>query len=120
MINNTIVRSEDVGYETELQTEFTEDLIQVNDQRSFKLFLLKWHYWLDSGTHSLTSSDWEWIQPLIADCRDESVIPDDEHDPAIKLLMPGRILKVSALALRYEVPWGTAYIHMREQKTIDY
>lgn len=111
----------DVTYFTDLQGNFTKDLLNVKSDEDFNSFLSKWNYWLDEETKDLTGKDWEWLRPLIDDCRkDSNVLLEEKHEPTMALLMPERILKISIVATQYEIPWDCAYLRMKEQGAIDY
>ena len=114
------MKPEDVTYMTELARDFSQALMKVDSENSFGDFLLKWKYWLDKETKEYVKHDWEWLKPLIDDCRTEGVIPEDRHEPAIKLIMPKNIVIISIMADRFKVPWGCIYINMKEDVLLDF
>lgn len=108
----------DVHYVTDLEGKFVEDLKKVKDGESFESFLGRWRYWLDDGVKDMKADDWEWMKPLLADCRKDGVEPEEKHEPAMALMMPERILRVSITAHEFKVPWGCAYIRLKEMGQI--
>jgi hypothetical protein len=106
---------------TELDTEFSKDLKKVKTIDDFGEFQKKYYYWLDLETQILNKEDWEWIKPLMRDIRPGSkVIPDSRYDPAINLAMPEKIFRISIIALEFKVPWGCAYLTLKNRNEIDY
>jgi len=114
------MKPEDVGYLTELDKDFIKELKAVHDDASFQSLLDSWNYWLDPDTQKLKGSDWPWISPLLDDTRNDNVIPEDKHEPAIKLVMPERIVKITMAAYKFKVPWGLAYLRLKEAGKITY
>lgn len=112
------VRPEDVHYTTELDTQYAKELQGITSTKDLRAFLKRWEYWLDEDTKKL--NDWDSLKPLIADCRKESVVPEEKHDPAMFLLMPERIFKVSITANHFKAPWGCAYKRMKDMNAIDW
>jgi len=95
------MKPEEVGYLTELDWIYSNELKEVGDSDSFAKFLAKWDYWLDASTRELKGSDWSWLSSLIADCRKKGRIiakryrevllvvhVKEKHEPAMELLMP--------------------------------
>jgi len=110
------MKPEEVGYLTELDWIYSNELKEVGDSDSFAKFLAKWDYWLDASTRELKGSDWSWLSSLIADCRKKGRINvKEKHEPAMELLMPEKIIKVSLIAQEFHVPWGCAYKRMEEE-----
>jgi hypothetical protein len=122
------MKPEEVGYLTELDWIYSNELKEVGDSDSFAKFLAKWDYWLDASTRELKGSDWSWLSSLIADCRKKGRIiakryrevllvvhVKEKHEPAMELLMPEKIIKVSLIAQEFHVPWGCAYKRMEEE-----
>jgi hypothetical protein len=105
----------DISYLTELDKEYAQSLLNVKDAASFQKFLDEWECWLDEESQDLVGSDWRWLEPLIADTRKEGITPEDKHEPAISLVLPKKIFRVTITANHFKVPWGTAYIRMHEQ-----
>jgi len=114
------MKPESIGYTTQLDEIFVEALKQIKNDEDFEIFLNKWNYWLDDASKILHGSDWKWMEPLIAECRKENIVPEDKHIPAMVLLMPERILNVSLVACQFCAPWGCAYIRMKEAGSISY
>ena len=115
------MKPENVGYITELDNDFAHALKQVVGASTFKTFLNEWEYWLDGETKKLEPEDWDWLKPLIDDCRKENIIPmEDRHEPAIALMMPRKLIEVSIIAKQFRVPWGCAYLRMKGEKIINY
>ncbi len=120
MKKTTSIKPEDITYTTDIVPEFVKDLKKVTNPRLFGKFIQKWKYWLDPETLKLTGKDWKWMKPLIADCRNEKIVPEKKHDPASALLMPERIFNVSIVAHHFKAPWGCAYLRMKQMGDIDY
>jgi len=114
------LKPENINYLTELDTAFTKDLMAIQGTELFEKFIKKWKYWLDEETKKLSGKDWKWVNPLIKECRNEKITPEKRHDPASALLMPERIFKISLVAWHFKVPWGCAYIRMKEMGQINY
>lgn len=117
------MKPEEVGYTTDLDRLYGEALQRVLDGELFASFLKEWDHWLDDSSKTLTADDWERIEPLIADCRPDKPFQEsmlETHKTAIVLLMPEKIVKVSMVAGKYHVPWGCAYIRMKEDGIIKY
>lgn len=114
------MKPEEVGYLTELDEEYAEELQKVDTADHFANFLLKWDYWLDEQTKTLEKYDWGWLKPLVDDCRNEKVIPEDRHKPALDILIPEKIMKISIIKNKFGAPWGCAYIRAKEEKLIDF
>jgi len=114
------MKPEDIYYTTELDRDYANDLKSVCDGESLSAFVSRWGYWLDDSAKNLTANDWLTIKPLLADCRTEGVEPEERHMIALDLLMPEKIVKVSMAANHFKVPWGCAYIRMKEEKMIKY
>lgn len=120
------MRPSEITYTTDLDREYAKDLCEIGiipNQAScdrFQEFLYKYEYWLDEKSKSLKGEDFVWLQPLIADCRNDNVVPESKHLPAMALLMPERLLIVSMIKTKFKVPWGCAYIRMREEGKIDF
>ncbi len=116
-----------ISYMSMTDSDFTKDLRDINPisinqatMDQFQGFLDKWDYWLDEETKRLSGIDWAWLAPLVEDCRKESVVPTKKHDPAIALTMPEKLIKVTITAGKFGVPWGCAYIRMKEEGMVDY
>ena len=115
-----------IGYQTELDRDFAKDLYEIEPITSeaacsqFQGFIDKWQYWLDDESKELEGKDWIWLCGLVQDCRKESLSPEEKHLPAMALLMPEKILKVSIIKSKFHVPWGCAYIRMKEEGVIKY
>ena len=105
---------ETVGHHTELDASYAEDLKKVKNNLQFYSHLKRWQYWLDEDTKNLKGTDWQWISPLLEDCRNEMCCPSDLHTPAIKLAMPEKIVYVTMVANEFNIPWGAAYLRLRE------
>lgn len=120
------MKPKEINYQTELDQEFASELYQIGYDTSpatcdqFQGFLDRWEYWLDEESKKLTGKDWIWLFPLIADCRRENTILTKEHDPAMVLTMPDKILRVSMVKLNFHVLWGCAYIRLKEKGAIKY
>ena len=114
------MQQDQIGYTTELDSLYVSALKGVVDEQSFGLFLIEWRYWLDADVKKLKGESWGQIAPLIKDCSTEGVVPEDKHDQAIALLMPEKIFRVSIEAHRFGVPWGCAYLRLKEMKRIKY
>lgn len=114
------MKPEEVGYTTELDRDYAKELRSVCDGASLAEFVSRWGYWLDDSAQKLTAADWPGIAPLLEDCRTEGVEPEERHTIAINLLMPEKIIKISMAANHFGVPWGCAYIRMKEEKMIKY
>lgn len=114
------MKPEDVYYTTDLDLDYVKALKEVCDGESLVLFLAQWGYWLDDCTKALKAEDWETLKPLMDDCRTEGVWPEEKHNVAMALIMPKRIMRVSITADHFKVPWGCAYIRMKEEKVIKY
>ncbi len=117
---------EDIGYMTELDKEYSRDLYEIGLDNSkaacgqFQGFLDKYQYWIDDESKKLSGNDWERMCFLVADCRSEKIVPEDMHKPAMSLMMPEKIFKVSITANRFKVCWGCAYIRLKEEGLIEY
>lgn len=114
------MKPEEVTYTTELDEEYAEGLQEVDSADQFADFLLKWKYWLDEHTKTLEKYDWGWLKPLIDDCRKEKVTLEHKHQPAMALLMPEKVMKISIIKNKFGAPWGCAYIRAKEEKLIDF
>lgn len=114
------MKPEEVGYITPLDKDYAAGLKAVVGPKSFQRFLDKWDYWLDEDTRKLTGKDWASIGLLLEDCRKEDVVPENKHDPAMALVMPEKMMKVTMVAIKFGAPWGCAYIRMKEDGVIDY
>jgi hypothetical protein len=114
------VKPEQINYITELDVDYGKALKEVDSSEAFNVFLTEWDYWLDESTKKLSGADWAHLVPLIEDCRTEGVEPEEKHMPAIELMMPAKIIRVSILAQQYKVPWGCAYIRMKEEGVINW
>ncbi len=114
------MKPEEVGYITELDSEYTAAIKEIHDHASFEAHLKRFEYWLDEDIKKMTGPDWDWLASLVKDCQTQGVEPEDKHSPAISLLMPERIFRVSMEAVRFKVPWGCAYIRLKEEKLIKY
>lgn len=114
------IKPEDIGYTTELDRDYGKALRTVNTPELFGAHIKRWHYWLDQGSKNLTAEDYPRLAPLIKDCQTEGVEPTDRHNEAIALLMPEKIFRISFKAQEYGVPWGCAYIRLKEMKKIKY
>lgn len=115
------MKPEEITYYTELDREFASDLYQIGYDTNletcdqFQGFLDRWEYWLDEESKKLIGKDWTWLSPLVADCRKAGIIPTKKHDPAMALTMPEKIFRVSIIKQKFCVPWGCAYIRMKEE-----
>ena len=98
----------------------TLDKKTSNDIKSGLKKLEENPYRNDLDIKKLKGESWGQIAPLIKDCRTEGVVPEDKHDQAIALLMPEKIFRVSIEAHRFGVPWGCAYLRLKEMKKIQY
>ena len=114
------MKPEDVGYMTELDRDYAKALKEVCDGETLVKFLTQWAYWLDETTKVLKAEDWETLKPLLDDCCTEGVEPEEKHNVAMALIMPERLIRVSMTANHFGVPWGCAYIRMKEEKVIKY
>lgn len=114
------MKPEEVGYITELDENYTNALKEIDSADQFADFLLKWGYWLDEDIKKLEKYDWGWLKPLIDDCQNEKVIPENKHQPAMALLMPEKVMKISLIKHKFGSPWGCAYIRAKEEKLIDF
>jgi hypothetical protein len=114
------MKPEDVYYTTNLDRDYVTALKEVCDGESLVQFLAQWGYWLDDSAKALKSEDWETLKPMMDDCRTEGVWPEEKHSVAMALIMPERIMRVSITADQFKVPWGCAYIRMKEEKVIKY
>lgn len=114
------MKPEDIRYLTELDNDFALALRQIMGISSFKMFLDEWGYWLDDETKKLKPEDWEWLAPLVADCRNERIVPEEKHRPAMALTMPRKLMEVSIRAHQFGVPWGCAYIQMKKAGIISF
>lgn len=114
------MKPEEITYRTELDRLYGQAFKAVQTSSEFESFLKAWDYWLDEVTKKLTGADWERLLPLIADCKTEGVMPEEKHEEAIALLMPAKLIRVSIVAHEVGMPWGCAYIHMKEQGAIDW
>jgi len=114
------MKPEDVGCITELDRDCAKAFKEVCDGETLVQFLAQWGYWLDDSTKGLKAEDWESLKPLIDDCRTEGIWPEKKHNVAMALIMPERIIRVSITADQFKVPWGLAYIRMKEEKVIKY
>ncbi len=112
------INPEDISYLTELDKQYSKELKKIANTKEFKVFLERWEYWLDEDTNKL--KDWNLIKPFVADCRNEKIVPEEKHGPAIALLMPERIFRVSIKAINFKAPWGCAYKRMKDTGVIDY
>lgn len=99
-----------IGYLTELDKNYADELKAVNTSKEFEEFIVKWNDWLDNSTKKLTGKDWN--KNRLDKARRKKVEPFD--DEMCALLMPSKIIKVSIMASQFKVPWGTAYIRMKE------
>ncbi len=115
-----MIKPEDIGHQTDLDREYAIALKNVKNQAEFGAFLQKYDYWLDDVSRSIKSEDWPNIKPLLDDIRKDKIIPEEKHEAVIMLAMPAKIFTVSIYALQFKVPWGTAYIKLRELGKIDY
>ncbi len=93
---------------------------KVVDEESFGRFLIEWRYWLDDGIKKMKGERWAKLAPLIKDCQTEGLESKDKHNQALALLMPEKIFRVSIEAIRFGVPWGCAYLRLKEMKIIKY
>ncbi|MEK0371174.1 MAG: hypothetical protein QQN55_08490 [Nitrosopumilus sp.] len=100
----------EIGYRTELDENYADELKAVNTQGEFEIFIEKWADWLDDSTKNLKN----WDKKRLDKARRKRVEPFDVEMCA--LLMPIKIIKVSMVASRFHVPWGTAYIRMKEKE----
>jgi hypothetical protein len=114
------MRPEEVTYTTDLDRQYVAVVKGINSPEKLEKLLADWGYWLDDEVKELKAEDWPSLKPLIDDCRTEGVWPEKKHDVAIALLMPKRIINVSFIAHYFGVPWGCAYIRMKEEKSINY
>jgi hypothetical protein len=97
---------EDIGYTTELDSDYGMALTAVNSPELFGEHIKAWGYWLDQESKNLTADDYHRIAPLIKDCQTEGIEPADRHNEAIALMMPEKIFRISVEAQRNRVPWG--------------
>lgn len=109
-----------IDYHTELDREYAEDLKKVKTGLDFFGFRKRWLYWLDHEVKGLDWRDWRWVYPLLEECRDEMCCPSEKHRIAMKLAMPEKIIYVSMVANEFKIPWGAAYIRLRERGIISY
>ena len=114
------MKSENIGYLTELDSDFSKDLKKVSNADEFGDFLQRYFYWLDEESKSLNSLCWKRLKPLIEDCRNPKSIPEEKHAEALTLMMPNKIMQISIRAHQFKVPWGAMYLRMKELKLIDY
>lgn len=109
-----------ITYTTELDTIYSQALLAVKTADEFNDFIDHWNYWLDGNCKSLKAKDWDDLKPKIKDCRDNTIIPNDEHNIAMALVLPAKILRVSTIAIQFGVPWGCAYIRAKEEMVINF
>ena len=108
----------DIDAETELATIYAEELKEIKSQETLVSFIERWDYWLDAETKALKFYEWEKVKTRIDSCR-FSVI-ENEDNIIMSFLVPYRLLKVSLVASKFGVPWGCAYLQMKEAKTISF
>jgi hypothetical protein len=109
---------ETVNYEDELDQIYARELKQVSNNLQFYGFLKRWKYWLDPEVRTLSGFDWKWMERLLQQCRELEDCPSDKHKIAMALAMPQRIVYVTAFAQKRSMPWGTAYLHLKNKKVI--
>tara|TARA_Y100000310_G_C20674733_1_gene812338 strand:- start:2225 stop:2566 length:342 start_codon:yes stop_codon:yes gene_type:complete len=113
------VNSSEISYQTELDREYAEELNNITNEEEFRIFLKKWSYWLEDD--DLPPTSWKTIKPIMNECRKPvGITLTARHDTALAVMMPRRLFEVSLRAARFHVPWGTAYIRMKEESIINY
>lgn len=102
-----------IGYLTQLDENYADELKSINTSKEFEKFIVKWNDWLDNSTKKLTGKDFN--KKRLDKARRKKVEPFDGEICA--LLLPSKIITVSIVANQLKVPWGTAYIRMKETGT---
>lgn len=109
------VLTEHIKPTTELDRQYADELLQVKNTDDFGAFLDRWEHWINAETKQLTGEDWQWLAPLVSECREEGREPELRHAPAMVLTMPEKILGVTFLSGKYHVPWGLMFLRLQEQ-----
>lgn len=111
---------ENVSYYDELDKEYAKDLKRVTNNLQFYSFKKRWAYWLNEEAQELSCFDWVWISPLLEECREANCCPTEKHRAAWNLAIPERIMYVSLVAKKWNIPWGATYLRLKERGIISY
>jgi hypothetical protein len=116
------VSPEVVTHYSELGFDYAKELSTVSSGDELVAFIDKWRYWIDPDAQNFKNDEWDYVEKWRSIYQDkDAIIPDGDIDNRVlALLLPSRLVHVQLYASQFMVPWGTAYLRLKDEGLIDY